>query len=123
MGRSDLRAVNSRIGVILEHLLKLEHSPAEDPRDGWIDTVARCRDDVSRTLDDSPSLRRKLPERWRKEYALARRGAVRSLARDGIETAEVPTDPPYTLDQAIDSDWWPANRHGHDLPRWLRRSD
>ena len=123
MGRSDLRAVNSRIGVILEHLLKLEYSPAEDPRDGWIDTVARCRDDVSRTLDDSPSLRHKLPARWLKEYALARRGAVRSLARDGIETAEVPTDPPYTLDQVIDPDWWPANRHGHDLPRWLRRSD
>ena len=113
MGRSDLRAVNSRIGVILEHLLKLEYSPAEDPRDGWIDTVARCRDDVSRTLDDSPSLRRKLPERWLKEYALARRG----LARDGIEAAEIPTDPPYTLDQVIDPDWWPANRHGHGLLR------
>ena len=30
MGRSDLRAVNSRIGVILEHLVKLEYSPARD---------------------------------------------------------------------------------------------
>ena len=31
MGRSDLRTVNSRIGVILEHLLKLEHSPVGNP--------------------------------------------------------------------------------------------
>ena len=116
MGRSDLRAVNSRIGVILEHLLKLEHSPAGNPRDGWVDTVARCRDEVSRTLDDSPSLRRKLPERWLKEYALARRSAVRGLARDGIGTAEILADPPYTLDQVLDSDWWPADRHGHGLP-------
>ena len=112
MGRSDLHAANSRIGLILEHLLKLEHSPAEDPRYGWIDTVARCRDDLSRTLDDSPSLWPKLPERWRKEYALARRRAVRGLARDGIDMTEIPADPPYTLDQVIDPDWWPANRHG-----------
>ena len=112
MGRSDLRAVNSRVGIILEHLLELEHSPAEDPRDGWNETIARCRGDVSRILDDSPSLRRKLSERWLKEYALARRGAVRGLARDGIASTEIPTDPPYTIDQVIDPDWWPTNRHG-----------
>ena len=111
MGRSDLRAVNSRLGVILEHLLKLEHSPARDPRDGWIETVARCRGDVSRILDDSPSLRRKLSERWLKEYALARRSAVRSLARDGVDADEIPLEPPCTVDQAIDPDWWPASRH------------
>ena len=112
MGRSDLRAVNSRIGVILEHLLKLEHSPAADPRDGWIETVVRCRGDVSRILDDSPSLRRKVPERWLKEYGLARRGAARGLARDGVGAEEIPADPPYTVDQVLDPDWWPANRHG-----------
>ena len=95
MGLSDLRAVNSRISVILEHLLKLEHSPAGDPRDGWVETVFRCRGDVSRILDDSPSLRGKLAERWRKEYALARRSAVRSLARDGVGAEEIPAEPPY----------------------------
>ena len=112
MGRGDLRAVNSRIGVILEHLLKLEHSPVGNPRDGWIETVVRCRGDVSRILDDSPSLRRKLPERWLKEYALARRSAARGLARDGVDEEEIPHEPPYTVDQVLDPDWWPVNRHG-----------
>ena len=112
MGRSDLRAANSRIGVILEHLLKLEHSPVGDPREGWVETVARCRGDVSRILDDSPSMRRKLPERWLKEYSLARRSAARSLARDGVDEDEIPADPPYTIDQVLDPDWWPANRYG-----------
>ena len=112
MGRSDLRAVNSRIGVILEHLLKLEHSPVGNPREGWVETVARCRGDVSRILDDSPSMRRKLPERWLKEYSLARRSAARSLARDGVDEDEIPADPTYTIDQVLDPDWWPANRHG-----------
>ena len=112
MGRSDLRAVNSRIGVILEHLVKLEYSPASDPRDGWIETVVRSRGDVSRILDDSPSLRRKLSERWLKEYALARRSAIRGLARDSVGSEEIPVDPPYTVEQVIDPDWWPGNRHG-----------
>ena len=112
MGRSDLRAVNSRLGVILEHLVKLEYSPARDPRDGWIETVVRSRGDVSRILDDSPSLRRKLPERWLKEYALARRSAIRGLVRDSVGAEEIPVDPPYTVEQVIDPDWWPVNRHG-----------
>ena len=94
--------------MILEHLLKLEHSPAEDPRTGWIDTVVRCRDDVSRILDDSPSLWRRLPERWLKEYGIARRGATRGSARDGIDTTRIPVDPPYTLEQVLDPDWWPT---------------
>ena len=105
LGSSDLRAVNSRIAVILEHLLKLEFSPVGNPRDGWIETVARCRGDVSRILDDSPSMRRKVPERWLKEYALARRGAARGLARDGVDKEENPAEPPYTVDQVLDPDW------------------
>ena len=112
IGRSDLRAVNSRIGVILEHLLKLEHSLVGNPRGGWIETVVRCRGDASRIRDDSPSMRRKLPERWLKEYVLARRSAARGLARDGVDEEEIPAEPPYTVDQVLDADWWPVNRHG-----------
>ena len=36
--RSELR---SRLRTIIEHLLKLEHSAAREPRNGWIETVER----------------------------------------------------------------------------------
>jgi hypothetical protein len=34
-GESVYRSVRSRVRTIVEHLLKLEHSPASDPKRGW----------------------------------------------------------------------------------------
>ncbi|MDE0007798.1 MAG: DUF29 domain-containing protein [Gammaproteobacteria bacterium] len=113
MGRRDLRSIHSRLRLILEHLLKLEHSPAADPRAGWIDTIGQHRNEVEEILDDSPSLRGKLTESWPRDYARARGVAVKGLARDGVRAEEVSLEPAYTIDQALDPDWWPTNRHGH----------
>jgi hypothetical protein len=41
LGRSQRHELHSRLAVILEHLMKLEHSPAIDPRTGWMDTISR----------------------------------------------------------------------------------
>ena len=35
LGRRDRRGVGNRVARIIEHLLKLQHSPAVDPRRGW----------------------------------------------------------------------------------------
>jgi hypothetical protein len=110
MGRSELRAVESALVRVIEHLLKLEHSPAEPPRGGWRRSVREQRDQANDALDDSPSLRGKL------DVAKAcRRG--RDYAIDGLEQDRIAvelslTDCPYTLDQILDPDWWPVNRHG-----------
>src|SRR5690242_16251850 len=39
MGKRDRRALESDLARIVEHLLKLERSPAVDPVPGWRDTV------------------------------------------------------------------------------------
>jgi hypothetical protein len=39
LGDSLYRSVRSRIRTIIEHLLKLQHSPAAEPRGLWLDTV------------------------------------------------------------------------------------
>ena len=113
MGRRDLHSLHSRIRLILEHLLKLEHSPAVDPRPNWIDTIDRYRDEIEDVLRESPSLRGRLAESWAGSYVRARRTAVKGLARDGVRAEAVPTEPACTMDQALDPDWWPTNRHGH----------
>lgn len=43
LGHSERDAVRSQVRRIIEHLLKLEHSPASKPRDGWKDTITDAR--------------------------------------------------------------------------------
>jgi len=58
VGRSQRIALASHVRVVLEHLMKLEASPAIEPRRGWEETVRRARLDIKDLLEDSPSLRR-----------------------------------------------------------------
>lgn len=60
LGKSQRSELRSRLATIVEHLLKLAYSPAQDPRDGWRDTVRRERRDVGAVLDDNSSLRREV---------------------------------------------------------------
>ena len=110
LGRSNHRALNSALARVLEHLLKLEYSPARYPRAGWRGSVRLHRMDANAILDDSPSLygRLDLSTAWRHGRSLAGDG----LAEDGIKPGDLPDHCPYTLEQVQNEDWWPQNRHG-----------
>src|SRR5262252_9356703 len=49
-GRSERHALASRIAVVVEHLMKLQVSPATDPARGWRDTIRRARREIQRRL-------------------------------------------------------------------------
>jgi Domain of unknown function DUF29 len=106
LGCSLYRSVRSRIRTIIEHLLKLQHSPAAEPRGLWLDTVHAQRADLEDDL--TASLRRRLRSELPKQYARARAAAARSLRRYGESAAAdaLPETCPYTLDQ-IAGDWLP----------------
>jgi hypothetical protein len=106
LGGSLYRSVRSRIRTIIEHLLKLEHSPAAEPRGLWRDTIHAQRADLEDDL--TPSLRRRLQSELPRQYLRARAAAARSLRRCGETTAAdaLPQTCPYTLDQ-ITGDWLP----------------
>ena len=106
LGGALHRGVRSRVRTIIEHLLKLQHSPAEEPRGGWYDTILAQRDDL---LDDlTPTLRRMLEDDLPEQYARARKRAASSLRRHGEDAAAdaLPETCAYTLDQ-ITGDWLP----------------
>jgi hypothetical protein len=99
-------SVRSRALTIMVHLLKLQHSPAQDPRIGWRETIRTQRTELLNDL--KPTLIRHLADRLPQLYARARHDAEGSLRDHGEQAAAdaLPTACPYALDQ-ITGDWLP----------------
>nr|WP_294551708.1 DUF29 domain-containing protein [uncultured Rhodopila sp.] len=110
LGRRDRRELASRLALIVEHLAKLEFSSAVEPRAGWIASVERERSDLDDILEDSPSLRREVPNFLARRAGKAAKGAARSLELHGETDAakaclrRVGTG--YTVDEVL-GDWIP----------------
>ncbi len=109
MGRSELRAVESALVRVIEHLLKLEYSPATAPRGDWKLSVVEHRDRVARDLSASPSLRGKIDLSG--IHRTARKMAALGLERDDLPNDALPAECTYTLEHILDDEWWPVNRH------------
>jgi hypothetical protein len=106
LGISLYQSVRSRVRTIIEHLLKLEHSHAREPRDLWRDTIAVQRADLEDDL--TASLRARIEAELPKQYERARTAAARVLRRHGEDAAAdaLPEARPYTLDQIV-GEWRP----------------
>jgi hypothetical protein len=108
---SNLRnAVTSRTREIMLLLLKLQYSPALEPRGGWRESIGKQRDDLE--LEITPSLRRYLSAELENIYRKARLRAVDDLAQDRVASDQLPASCPYTFEQIIDPVWRPENVHG-----------
>jgi hypothetical protein len=109
LGKSERDAVRSQIRRIIEHLLKLAHSPADPPRFDWMETI----DEARQTLSDkiSPTLRRDAEAVLDTLFAEAKRRAARGLRRYGETNAAdaLPQACPYSLDEICREDWYPGS--------------
>lgn len=109
LGKSDRRQLRSQIRRILRHLLKLEVSPALEPRAGWRATVSDSRSEIEDVLHDSPSLRREADAIIAEEVKVAAKFAAADLQQHGE-----PAEPVwarvekggYTAEQVL-GDWFP----------------
>ena len=109
LGKSDRRQLRSQIRRILRHLLKLEVSPAVDPRAGWCSTIADSRSEIEDVLHDSPSLRGEIDRIIAEELNAAAKFAAADLRQYG-EPAEVVwarlEKGGFTVEQVL-GDWFP----------------
>jgi hypothetical protein len=111
LGRSVHRRYRSLLTQLVAHLLKLEHSPADQPRRHLMGEASTFRTDAKREAEDAPSIRASLDLEGL--YEDARRMAADGMAVDGIAVFALPTTCPYDLDTQILADgWFPENRHG-----------
>jgi hypothetical protein len=106
LGRSQGRELASRITVILVHLMKLEASPAREPRAGWQETIAQQRGDIERVLADSPSLRPTISTVIDNELGRAKRVAALALAGYSEQPRADLGSLRYTAEQVL-GDWFP----------------
>jgi hypothetical protein len=109
MGRSEKREIRSRLTVLLAHLLKWKYQP-DARKPAWIGTIDEQRQSLLDVLEDNPSLRRRPGDIFARVYAAAR---VQATKETGIAFALFPETPPFTLDQALDTDFLPREP---DLP-------
>jgi hypothetical protein len=100
--------LESDLRVILQHLLKLQFQPGENEwkrrARGWKVSATEHRNRVSLILEDSQSLRKKLPAVVARAYSGARKEAAIHM---NIEERALPSKCPWTTDQVIDLDFFP----------------
>jgi hypothetical protein len=107
MGSEVLHGMESQLERIIEHLLKLQHSPAQEPRAGWKASVRQARREIGRRM--TPTLARKLRRSLPRHWAAGRDEARQALLDHGeAEAADrVPETCPYEFDQLLALDWYP----------------
>jgi Domain of unknown function DUF29 len=111
---SERSAVLNNARVVIEHLLKLQYSPARDPRNKWRASVREHRNRLQLDLDKS--LKAELANALPRIYRLARETAIDAM-RDYGETeaaAQPAANCPYGLEEILSTSWWPESMHGAD---------
>jgi hypothetical protein len=106
LGASDRRAVRSYLKVLTQHLLKWAYQPQERALRGagWRGSIRHARQEIELILDDSPSLRRFLPEALLWGY---RHGRVEAADETDLPLAAFPETCPWSPEQLMNEDFWP----------------
>jgi hypothetical protein len=105
LGKSDRRALGSHLEGLVMHLLKWYYQPSgRQMGHSWLTSITNHRRDIARIVDDSPSLRRQVPELLAQEYRHSRKAA--SL-ETGLPLSTFPEACPWTPEQVLDEDFWP----------------
>jgi len=97
MGRSELHQLESRLSVLLMHLLKWKYQPARRSR-SWVDTISHQRRRIRKLLNKVPSLQPKLSEIFDDAYEDAR---VDAGNETGLGKMGFPECCPWTVEDVL----------------------
>ncbi len=112
MGNRHYDQLESRLAVLLMHLLKWMYEPSHRGA-SWTNTIREQRRMIPRLFAKYPGLKGKMETILPDSYELAREGA-----RDetGLPISTFPPVCPWTLEQMLDHEFWPelANEEGQE---------
>jgi hypothetical protein len=103
MGRSEKRELESRLAVLLVHLLKWQYQPVRRGRI-WQLTIDEQRLQFSKVLNDNPGLKPHLDQIIKDAYTLA---IIRSSKETALEKTVFPDACPWEVAQILDEGFYP----------------
>lgn len=104
MSKKEKRGLQSRLHILIAHLLKCQVQPARISG-SWRGTLETQRYAIEQILDESPSLRRSVDAAIVKAYPHAIRLAA---AETGLPKSAFPVQNPYSTAQILDPDYQPG---------------
>ncbi|BDA86287.1 hypothetical protein Sa4125_38290 [Aureimonas sp. SA4125] len=104
VGESERSEIESRMAVLLTHLLKWQFQP-ERRSNSWRGTIHEQRRRINRRIRRSPSLRGHPLEVLDEEYAIARWNAA---GETRLSPDTFPADCPFTVSQILDMGYLPG---------------
>ncbi len=103
VGNSYRDAIESRLTVLIAHLLKWKYQPGMRSK-SWEATILEQRRRIARTIRRAPSLRAYPVEVFDECYLSGRLDAAKE---SGMDFAIFPVAPPFSLSEALDPDFLP----------------
>jgi hypothetical protein len=103
LGISQRSEIESRMNILLTHLLKWKVQPARRSN-SWRATIAEQRMRIARLVRASPSLKPYPAKVIGDEYPLAR---LHASAETGLSESDFPETCPYTIEQILDPHFLP----------------
>ena len=103
MGRSEKRALESRLIVLITHLLKWQYQPVRRGK-SWELTIKEQRLRISKILRDNPSLKRELEACFLDVYPFA---LIQAVKETGIEEKVFPVACEWTSEQVLNIEFLP----------------
>jgi hypothetical protein len=103
MGKSEKRALESRLVVLLQHLLKWQHQPSFRGK-SWELTIKEQRLRIEKIMRDNPSLKRQLEPCFGDAYPFA---VIQAAKETGIDEKSFPNVCDWDLAQILDNSFFP----------------
>lgn len=105
MGRSERRALESNLTIVLLHLLKYKYQPTHRSN-SWLGSILEHRLRINKQLKESPSLKPYLEQVFEECYGEA---MLRASVETGLPLTTFPTQSPFTVEASLDIEYLPAS--------------
>ena len=95
--KRDVRALGSQLQRIMLHMLKQRYQPERASR-SWADSIRHGRNEIEDILEESPSLRRRLPDLMSRRYP---RAVADAASQTRLPVGTFPHEPPFSLAEVL----------------------